>query len=147
MENYDQILTEIYKHKAIGTKDLANRIGISEPALINAVNQIMEMKPYFVFKVDGFGENQYTIHPARSATGDLQAFFDQGGFTAINQTRLEEKERTIKQQLKEEYLSELQIAELLRLPKESRRTRLLSWIAIGIAIATLLFEIYKRFWT
>jgi hypothetical protein len=137
----DQILKILAETGSADSSAVAKRLDVSDQRIIHEVNEICQNFPYWIQKGNGYGDSLHRLMIRDKAS--VQGFLEEGGFTKVHQSRQAELEQKVEQQKREALLSELQIKELLRLPEEAKGTRKLSWTAIGVSTATLLFEVAK----
>lgn len=137
----DQILSILVETGSTSSLIVGQKIGVHQDRIVAEFVEIQEFKSYWIQRMKGYGDAAYLY--ATSSMEEIKVFLEQGGFTKVHQSNEAELEQKLEQQKREVLLSELQIKDLLRLPEEAKGTRQLSWIAIGVSTATLLFEVVK----
>lgn len=139
----DRILEYLYSKENAphGSKDVANELGVTEYEVITAVEGVFKIKKGFIsegkFK-HSFGDSSKALYAMHGMEKVVLEFISSGGFKKIYSQLEEERKREAQQKDTTAVLTQLQIDQLLKLPKEALWTRGLAIVAIVVSIIALL---------
>jgi hypothetical protein len=142
----DKILEVLYStNGVIGSADLARKVGYGQDEVLKTIHEVRKHEELYILIKTGYGDSEITVNRNQHKEEQVKLFLHAGGFTAISKNNEAENESlSERNRLELEHLK-LEITSLQRLPSEQKHTRMLSWIAIGISLLTVLFEIYKYY--
>lgn len=142
MDLRDKILQWfIDQEKGMDSQPIAERVGCTEGELLQAVEDINRYKWIIVGK--GSRNSRAYLSVRKAEIPAIKKFLEQRGFTRLRQAA-DRADQLQSQKLQLELGTlRLQMDSLKRSVRDNKTTRLISVLAILIAAATLIFEIYK----
>ncbi len=120
----DRVLEFLYtRENALhGSKDVANELGVTEYEVITAVEGVFKIKKGFIsenkFK-HSFRDSSKALYAMPGMNKVVLEFISSGGFKKIYSQLEEERKREAQQKDTTAVLTQLQIDQLLKLPKEA----------------------------